>query len=349
MEARSSGSLYWMLQFGGWTAFAVVMSLSRIGRFPLDYMIATKGALAVLGFLVSLVLREIYRRIDVRDMSVPMLVLLTGTASYAAALVWTLIHNVGMSLWGGFYDGAALQAGNRALLLSGSVYHAFVLMAWSVLYFGIGHIQQLAVERERSLRAEALARDAELRALRYQLNPHFFFNTLNAVSTLVVEDRGEEARRMIARLGDFMRLTLEDDGAGLIPLTRELDYVRRYLEIEQIRFGSRLAVDIDADTDVLTYPVPNLILQPLVENAIIHGIAPVEAGGTIRITAGRDVDRLIVVVANTASVGSSSENGHGIGLSNVRRRLEYTYADEFSMTTRFEAGEAEVILNLPNP
>lgn len=346
--ARSSGSLYWMLQLGGWTAFAVVMSLSRIGLFPLDYMVATKGSLAVLGFLVSLLLRELYKRLDAREMSVVGLVLLTGTASYVAALVWTVPYNVGLSLWGDFYDGRALMPGDRPLLLSGSVYHAFVLMAWSVLYFGIRHIQDLAVERKRSLRAEAMARDAELRALRYQLNPHFFFNTLNAVSTLVAEERGDAARRMIARLGDFMRLTLEDDGAALIPLARELDYVRHYLEIEQIRFGSRLQMDIEADSDVLTSLVPNLIMQPLVENAVVHGIAPVEAGGTIRVRARSDGDRLVIVVSNTAPVGRESEERRGIGLSNVRRRLEHTYTGDFRMTTHFSGAEAEVVIDLPD-
>ena len=129
------------------------------------------------------------------------------------------------------------------------MYNAFTMLAWSVLYIGIRYYAALQAERERSLAAEAAAHQAQLEALRYQINPHFLFNALNAVSTLVTERRNDEASRMLARVSDFLRLTLTAPVRDEVALADEIDYVRQYLEIERVRFGERLRTEFDVAPD----------------------------------------------------------------------------------------------------
>src|SRR3712207_5004835 len=238
---------FWPLQIGGWLAFGVAMALSRVGRYPIDYMIASKLALTALGFVLSLGLRQLYRRLLRRDPPVTRIVITTVLASYLVSLLWTAAYNVADVQIVTTLIGRTNPIDSVGELFAGSVHHAFALLAWSVFYFAIKHY-------ERSLRAESLAHQARLQALRYQLNPHFLFNTLNAISTLVVDRRNAEAGKMIARLSDFLRLTLDRPDVEEVPLADEIEYARRYLEIEQVRFGSRLVVNFDVDEKALHVP-----------------------------------------------------------------------------------------------
>jgi two-component system LytT family sensor kinase len=216
-----------------------------------------------------------------------------------------------------------------------------------VLYVGIKHQQALYRERERALRAESLAHAARLDALRWQLNPHFLFNALNAISTLVVDDRREDATRMIARLGDLLRTTLAGSGAADVPLAEELDLVQRYLDIEQVRLSDRLSLRTDVDGEARQALVPSLLLQPIVENAVRHAIAPREAGGTIVISAHRANGRLCVSVEDDGP-GMPAQEAQGIGLSNTRERLRHRYADAHRFElTRGHLGGLRVSIELP--
>ncbi|HEY9229360.1 MAG TPA: histidine kinase, partial [Gemmatimonadaceae bacterium] len=229
-------------------------------------------------------------------------------------------------------------------------YNAFTLLAWSLLYVGIKHQQALHAERERSLRAEALAHKARLEALRWQLNPHFLFNALNAISTLVIDGRSKEAAAMIARLGDLLRSTLEVPSEAEIPLASELELVQRYLDIEQVRLGDRLALDVSVASDAWTARVPSLLLQPIVENAVRHAIAPRAKGGRIAVSARRAGERLHLVVEDDGPGlnSNASSNGGGIGLTNTRERLRYLYGDaqQFRLD-RGDLGGLRVRFDLP--
>ncbi|MFN2567209.1 MAG: sensor histidine kinase [Gemmatimonadaceae bacterium] len=294
------------------------MALSRVGRYPIDYMIVTKLALTTIGFVLSLGLRHLYRRLLRRDPSVEQIVVATVVASYLVSLSWTAAYNlVDARIWEALSD-RPVAIDTVGKLFSGSVYHAFALLAWSVFYFAIKHY-------ERSLRAESLAHQARLQALRYQLNPHFLFNTLNAISTLVVDKRNAEAGRMIARLSDFLRMTLDRPDVEEVPLADEVDFVRRYLEIEQVRFGDRLSVRIDVDDGAWSARVPALVLQPLVENAVRHAVAPREEGGRIAIEARAAEGRLRLAVSDDGPGLNGNGNDKGIGLANTRERLKQLY------------------------
>jgi len=213
------------------------------------------------------------------------------------------------------------------------------------------HYLYLAFEASRAaerrvLRTEVTAREAELRALRAQLNPHFLFNSLNSINALVGSDP-EGARRMCEGLGDFLRRTLALGARDSVTLGEELALVERYLGIEQVRFGERLRVERAVDPDAAVCRVPPLLLQPLVENAIKHGIADMVDGGAIRIEARREGELLRVVVENPVDADAPSRTGEGVGLENVRRRLEVFGAREAQLHSARKGDRFRVTLMLP--
>lgn len=208
-------------------------------------------------------------------------------------------------------------------------FHFDLLTYWAII--GLSHaLDYYRKYRERELRAaqlETRLAQAELDALRMQLHPHFLFNTLNSISVLMAEDTNA-ARRMLTRLSDLLRASLESKGAHEVSLKEELEFLESYLEIEQIRFQDRLTVRMEVDPKALDARVPHLILQPLVENAIRHGIAPRAAPGVIEIRARRQNGMVQLEVRdNGAGLGANSSESSikGIGLSNTRARLEQLY------------------------
>jgi signal transduction histidine kinase len=209
---------------------------------------------------------------------------------------------------------------------------------------------QARLDEARRLQAEAARlhaqlADARLNALRTQLNPHFLFNTLNAISTLVEEDPGG-VRRMIARLGDLLRHTLEGDEQE-IPLARELELLRRYLDIMEVRFQGNLEVSIDTEASLDDALVPNLVLQPLVENAFRHGLAPVQTVGRVAVRVVRDDGDLVLTVRDNGR-GPAKEVREGVGLANTRARLTQLYgARQRLALTAAEGGGALVEIRFP--
>ena len=307
-------------------------------------MAVSKGLLTVIGFVASQGLRELYRRALPTGASLPRVLAVTLGASYAAAVLWTAASHWALDAFGDTLlarlTGEPWRTTRPAPLLDGAVYHALALLAWSVLYVGIRYYAELQQERERALRAESLLRGAQLQALRYQLNPHFLFNALNTVSTLVLERRTHEAATMLARVGDFLRLTLASDERADVPLADELEFITQYLAIEQVRFADRLRVDVDATEDSRHGLVPALLLQPLIENAVRHAIAPRAGGGRVVVTARRAGGALVVSVVDDgpglAAVGAAG--GGGIGLSNTRDRLRQRYGPGEWLTLSEAAG-----------
>lgn len=225
--------------------------------------------------------------------------------------------------------GRGLDALAPALMVQAALHAAFNL-AWA-----------RQAERERALAAEALAREAELRALRYQLQPHFLFNTLNAISGLVAAERGHQARELISRLADYLRGTLEADGRHLVPLAEELAHAADYLAIEQSRLGDRLRVRQQVEPGLLEQPTPRGLLQPLLENAMQHGLARRAQGGRLDLLIRRAGDQVELDLLNdlpdeTAEApadAGSPRAGLGVGLANVRARLQALYPQAHVLQT----------------
>jgi LytS/YehU family sensor histidine kinase len=193
--------------------------------------------------------------------------------------------------------------------------------------------RQLAHARTAAAEAEAQATAARLAALRYQLNPHFLFNTLNAVSSAVITNRNTEAEAMLEKLAEFLRVTLAADPEALIPLEDELATIQAYLEIESVRFRDRLGVDFSCPDELRGAVVPSFILQPLIENAIKHGVSQASGSVTVRLEAARDGDDLIVLVEDNARRLGEPARGPGLGLKNIRQRLQVLYGSRGVLQT----------------
>jgi len=226
----------------------------------------------------------------------------------------------------------------------------FILFMWCSLYFSIKQWQQSNMEKERLLRAESELRETRLLALRYQLNPHFLFNSLNAVSTLVLDGNGPAATRMLAQIGDLLRTSLDSEVTAEVTLSQELAFTEGYLAIEQTRLGGRLKIDLAVPLETRDALVPSMLLQPLVENAVRYGVAPLIEGGWIAIKSALRADRLRIVIGNSGrrGEGEQKKNGNGIGLGNTAERLKTLYGTDFEFSLGWpEAGGCEVVLELP--
>jgi two-component system, LytTR family, sensor kinase len=228
-----------------------------------------------------------------------------------------------------------------------------VLIYWAILLAtsALDNYNRYRVEELRGLQLQAQLAEAQLRTLRMQLQPHFLFNTLHSLSDLVLED-AESAVRMITKLGDFLRLTMEGPSEQLIPLRQELEFARSYLEIQQIRFHDRLEVAIAAEPQTYAAQVPNFFLQPLVENAVRHGISARIGAGRISINAKRSLNQLQITVEDDGPGPELLDEGpnEGVGLANTRMRLRQLYGEEQSLQlTRLnpEKGGTIVSLNIP--
>src|SRR5262245_690813 len=247
-------------------------------------------------------------------------------SSFLSSAVWLLLARGWMGLivsltrredvQGSFRTGAPTLYGFGVLLY---------LLAMAVSYLAAAFAVSRDAER-RGLELQVLAREAELRALRAQIDPHFLFNSLQSISALTTVDPAA-ARRMCLLLSDFLRDTLALGARARIPLASELALARRFLAIEQVRFGDRLTVEIEPG-GVETVDVPPLLIQPLVENAVTHGIAHVLDGGVVRIRAERKVASLVITVDNPSDPDRPAGRGTGMGLRNVRERLESAYGGE---------------------
>jgi two-component system, LytTR family, sensor histidine kinase AlgZ len=198
----------------------------------------------------------------------------------------------------------------------------------------------------RVMQSNVLARDAELKALRAQVNPHFLFNSLNSISALTSIDAGR-AREMCILLAEFLRMTLGLGEKNAVPLREELGLLQRFLAIEKVRFGERLQVDAYVDTQAESCLVPPLILQPLVENAIVHGIANLPQGGTVRLRAECREGRLHISIENSFDSEAPVKRRKGMGLSNVRQRIEARYPKDATLQVTNDEETFRVQLSIP--
>jgi two-component system LytT family sensor kinase len=231
-------------------------------------------------------------------------------------------------------------------LLADVILYGVILLVGSML----DSRERLARQQTETARLNEQLSKAQLSALRRQIEPHFLFNTLNAIAGLVREKRNDDAIRMIAALSDFLRRMVEGSGRQQVPLAEELEFAQQYLDIQKVRFAERLQIRVDVPAEVFLAQVPSLILQPIVENAVKHGIAKRVQGGAIRIAAARSNGRLTLSVYNDGPglPAGWEKTQCGVGISNVRTRLQNLYGDEFEMSMKNQApGGVEVSVSVP--
>ncbi len=339
---------FWVLQLLGWGAYASVTLVDVIPRSNHIAVVAYDAVFVGTVFLASFVMRLVCRRAWRRGVPWPWAMLQAGlSAAILGAPCGLVAEWTDRAILGGFQEfGLFINA------WGGMIYAACLLVAWSGCYFGIKHYEALQLERQRTAEAEALAREAQLEALRYQLNPHFLFNALNTVSTLVSEGDAPAANEMLSHIARFLRVTLDEVKTDQIPLRQELLNAEEYLAIEKARLGERLKVTWDIAPGTEDALVPVLLLQPLAENAIRHGIAPKLNGGVLRISTDRDGSRLRCRIADdgvgSELSGTESRPRRGLGLANTIKRLRVLYGEDHRLAVRWpEDGGCSVEIDLP--
>jgi signal transduction histidine kinase len=291
---------------------------------------------------------HVCQRAPLRSTRVLSVVANAAGAAIVSSGLWTLLAR-GFSA---AIEGTALGSGAGALvarqtpLLFGAGVLVYLLAA-AVAYAMTAAGEARAAER-RALELQVLAREAELKALRAQVDPHFLFNSLNSISGLIGSDPAG-ARRMSVLLGDFLRTSMRLGAQDRVTLAEEVALALRFLDIERVRFGDRLSVESTVDESVAACAVPPLLLQPLVENAVRHGIGGLVEGGTIRLDARRAGALLRIVIENPRDPDSRPRPGTGVGLDNVRKRLLTHYGAEGTLRVASLAGSFRVELTLPCP
>jgi two-component system, LytTR family, sensor kinase len=355
--ARHRWWLRWLFYFCVWTLLGVSFALStylgaRQDNVHISWSRILSGYLAdfYLWGMLSPLIFLLARHFELRKNFPRNLLIHLGASVVLSALVLSAASPL---VW---YFGYVNPARNPTLAIlwrnnafSAYYFHQGLTIYWTTLvvahalYYYRG-LRETEAQRER---LSARLAQAQLQALRMQIHPHFLFNTLNSISALLHKDV-EAADRMIARLGDFLRLTLKRSNAQLVDFEQELEFLRCYLDIELIRFQDRLTVELDIDPQVLTAMVPNLILQPIVENAVRHGVAKQTTPGRISIRAHRQGERLIMIVEDNGPGLNGNSNGSGIGLSNTRARLEQFYGNDFIFEIANSTRRGAIVtLNVP--
>ena len=338
--------LFWILHLGGWAAWGLIGKYLYTATMQGEYLAPSYAVyvavITVIGMIISLPLRYVYRFLWNRAIWIQAIGLLGGSA--IVGFLWIKIRTYIYTGWLESSEKMAAWAeelGEAASIYSKmsfveSYYGAITtILTWSALYFAIKSYRVFQEVRESALKSAAMAHEAQLKMLRYQLNPHFLFNTLNAISTLVLEQNTELANRMVTKLSSFLRYSLDNDPMQRITLKQELQALQLYLDIEKVRFEERLSLEVDTEEAAKSALIPSLLLQPLIENAIKYGIARAEGGGHLKISAKVFAGDLLIEVSDDGPgcelVNNNIPNAKGVGLRNTRERLAAIYGAEHSI------------------
>ena len=346
---------FWRLQAAGWSGAMLLRAASGLANGqPASYLVLVLIS-TITGLSLTLILSVIYRQLINRrpliTWGVTALVLPLATALYAFVDTWV------NSLYMGTGSGFAQR------YISVFYFDATLMLAWSALYYMINFFLQIEEQNDQLLQLENQATQAQLAMLRYQLNPHFLFNTLNSISTLVLLKQTEPANAMLSRLSSFLRYTLVNEPTGRVTVAQEVDTLKLYLEIERMRFEERLRTSFQIEPDTANALLPSLLLQPLVENAIKYAVSPQELGAEITIAAQLVGPNLRITVSDTGPglqsggtnnrlTGVTFDGGEqvstGVGLANIRDRLAQAYgADHRFETMEPPEGGFAVLIEIP--
>jgi two-component system LytT family sensor kinase len=317
-------ALFWTLHAAGWAAYAVTQWFGALLiEKPLEYQLVI-GIAGVAGFVLSMPMRYVYRAL----MGKPLRTIIFNVVvtCYVISLALRVIINFSYK----WIAEPEWEITSLFEIFGSAVSTTYLLLCWSALYFGIKYYENAQKQREAALRSAALAQEAQLKMLRYQLNPHFLFNTLNAISTLILDNQNRTANHAVTRLSEFLRYTLDQDPMKKVTLRQEMEALDLYMNTERLRFGGRLRLEYAVEEEALNSMVPSLLLQPLIENAVKYAISPREDGGSIRIE-GRVRSGMLEITVIDDGPGLRDGNalieGRGVGLRNTRERLNVLYGE----------------------
>ena len=352
---------FWTLQAVGWTGYLILRGVSTVssiaGAEDLKRLVPVVFE-SIIGYSVTLLLSTLYH-IYRRQPRFAMAVLTVLTLA-VATLLYAVLDAFSFSFVGDSSPGLTLP------LVLGTIFLNFTVLAgWTALYFGINFYLIVEDQIDQLAALESTASSAQLAMLRYQLNPHFLFNTLNSISTLVLLKETERANAMLGRLSSFLRYTLANEPTAHVTVQQEFETLKLYLEIEKMRFEERLRPSFEVDPRVAKARLPSLLLQPLVENAIKYAVTPQEDGAEIAVVARLAGDRVQIVVSDTGPGLNEAKNrssvslaiqslSTGVGLANIRERLAQAYGPDHSFEMRSIPGggfgvEIEIPFQLEEP
>jgi two-component system LytT family sensor kinase len=357
----SKASLYMVLQAAGWTAVyagCVLASEQRIGLWP---ALLNTLLWAICGFLITLGLHRLYRRSRRLQHSYVVFAAIALIASVLLAPLWYFMEQISLrgtltavlhldSLRALFAEDAVRTARDPLFFPFLWPFYSIILCTWASLYFGVNAILELESERANVVNALKLADTARLRALQSNLNPHFLFNALNGIATLVREHDFVTAAAMVDALSGFLRSTLQRLDTPELRVAEEIELIEQYLRIQRYRFGTRLNAVVEAKREALGALIPTLILQPLVENAVRYSVLPREAGGSLWVSVRKEHAVLVVSVEDDGpGLDGSTLNAFGMGLQNSSERLNALYGAAASLTigTRTDGTGFAVVIRLP--
>ena len=337
---------FWILQSSGWAGYFILRSLSGFANSMGLMFIIHTALLTATGYSLTLLMASLFRRLIVMR---PVLTLvLSLLAVMLASVAFSVIETWSYST---FLRPDARPVGVEYL---GAILLNFALLAaWASLYYGINYFILLEEQIDQRERLESQASSAQLAMLRYQLNPHFLFNTLNSISTLVLLKQTERANAMLARLSSFLRYTLVNEPTAKVTLAQEVETLKLYLEIEKMRFEDRLRPHFRVDPETIGARLPSLLLQPLIENAIKYAVTASESGADIWLTANREGQGVRIEVADNGdgdneAAAMTASPSTGVGLANIRDRLAQAYGAAHAITTRTnDKGGFSVIIEIP--
>jgi len=358
----SKASLFKVLQVGGWTAAYTVCALAggqkARGIWP---MLFNPLIWAICGFLITLATHHLYRRSRRLQHSYVVYAAIALTSSMLLAPVWNVMEVISLratltamvhldSLRPLFAEDAATLARTPLFFPYIWPFYSVILVAWASLYFGVNAFIELESERANVVNALKLADTARLRALQSNLNPHFLFNALNGIATLVRERDSVTAAAMVDALSTFLRSTLQRLDTPELLVAEEIELIEQYLRVQRYRFGTRLHAVVEAKREVLGALIPTLILQPLVENAVRYGVLPRDAGGSLWVSVRKELAVLVVSVEDDGpGLNGATLNAFGMGLQNSSERLNALYGAAASLTigSRTDGTGCAVVITLP--
>jgi hypothetical protein len=335
---------FWILQSIGWTGYFFLRTISGFAG-GLGWMLVVHTLLlTATGYSLTLLMGSLFRRLikmkPIWTVVLSLGVVIIGSGTFSIIETWSVATFLKPQLRP---EGVAY--------LSALSLDFILLAAWTALYYGINYFLLLEDQIRLRERLESQASSAQLAMLRYQLNPHFLFNTLNSISTLVLLKQTERANAMLARLSSFLRYTLANEPTAKVTLAQEVETLKLYLEIEKMRFEDRLRPHFKIEPETIGARLPSLLLQPLIENAIKYAVTPAENGADIWITATQEGQAVRVEVADNGD-GDGGElaasPSTGVGLANIRDRLSQAYGAAHRFDTRQnERGGFSVIIEIP--
>ena len=332
---------YWLFQLIGWGSFALINIFFAFSFDKLNPEFFWRlGVILVVGIVVSHMMREVIFRFGILQKNLNKQVLQFFVLTFCLALIASFIA-VEVLIWKQLLrpDDQQLLARpgvsyliNKFLLILSNAFSYFILFfIWSLIYFMYHYVTKSRKQQLDTLRLETLIKELELKTIKGHINPHFIFNSLNSIRALV-DENPQRARAAVTELSNILRSSLLVEKVELVPLGKELNIVKDYLALENMRFEDRLKIEYEIDEDTLDQPVPPMMLQTLVENAIKHGISKQINGGVVKVISDFKGDYHELAVQNTGSLNGYKNGEEGFGLSSTTNRLNLLYGDK----ARFE-------------